>query len=472
MARTQSTADVTLVGAGPVGSLLALALAQRGLRVEVFERRHDMRTHNIAAGRSINLAVSTRGLHALAQVGLAREVMAHTVPMHGRETHGQSGERNFLRYGRDDSEFISSMSRGGLNQLLMHEAEKTGKVRIHFRKKLVACDVHKRALLLCDEDTDNAQEVRANVVIGTDGSASVMRAALASKVGAKSSESLLSAGYKELTLPALPRGRHGEFGAWALNPHALHIWPRGRFMLIALANPQGTFTCTLFLQHARSKSGEPSFADLADSASALRFFEQWFPDFVPLVPDLAWQFAEAPLGQMVTVKAWPWCHEAVGLCGDAAHAIVPFFGQGMNAGFEDVSVLLELIDAAPRPLDWPALIAQHAELRKPNTDAIADLAVENFVEMRDRVADPAFLLERAVEAAISARLDGKYRSRYQLVTFTRVPYRAALEAGLIQSDILGRLCAGKSHLREVDLHLAEKLMRERLLPFLARIGVN
>ncbi len=456
-------ADVALIGAGPVGSLLALALAQRGLNVEVFERRHDMRRHSIAAGRSINLAVSARGRHALHEVGLEDAVLAQTVPMYGRFLHAPDGATRLLPYGRDDSEHISSMSRGGLNQLLMTEAENTGRVQIRFRQRVLAMDLPTQTLTLVDEDTGVQSRVAAPVVLGTDGSASVLRAAMAAQAGAAVSEALLSAGYKELTMPALPEGQPGTHGHFAMLPNALHIWPRGRFMLIALANPDGTFTCTLFLPHAGS---EPSFATLTDDAAVAAFFAEWFPDFVPLVPDLLAQFAQAPLGHMVTVKAWPWHSGAVGLLGDAAHAIVPFFGQGMNAGFEDVSWLMTLLDEASKPYDWPTLLAEFAAMRKKNTDAIADLAVENFVEMRDKVADPQFLLHRAVEAELDKRLGGTYRSRYQLVTFTRVPYAVALNAGAIQTDVLAEVCAGKTTLAEVDLDRAEALMRAKLLPYL------
>ncbi len=465
MRERTSTADIALIGAGPVGSLLALALAQRGLSVEVFERRPDMRVHAIAAGRSINLAVSTRGLHALRMVGLDADVLAHTVPMYGRFLHAPDGTTRLLRYGRDDSEHISSMSRGGLNALLMSHAEATGRVKIRFRQRLVAADLATQTLTLVDEDSGAQERVTAPVILGTDGSASVLRAALLAHTGGQASEALLSAGYKELTLPALPPGEHGLHRYFALLPTALHIWPRGRFMLIALANPDGTFTCTLFLPLAAGP--DPSFAELTDDAAVLAFFQRWFPDFAPLVPDLAAQFRQAPVGQMVTVKAWPWVVGPVALLGDAAHAIVPFFGQGMNAGFEDVTELMTLLDAPPGPREWPALLQRFAALRKPNTDAIADLAVENFVEMRDKVADPAFLLQRAVEAELDKRLGGTYRSRYQLVTFTRLPYAVALHAGAIQADVLTQVCAGKTTLAEVDLDRAESLIRARLLPYLA-----
>ena len=458
-------ADITLIGAGPVGSLLALALAQRGHVVTVFERRPDMRTHAMSAGRSINLAVSRRGIHALAEVGLADAVLAHTVPMVGRQTHAMDGDQKLLRYGRDDGEHISSMSRGGLNQLLMTHAEATGRVKIHFSHRVIAVDLDDNTLTVQDEATGHTRTVHAGVLLGTDGSASALRQALVD-TGAHVHEARLSAGYKELTMPAVTDGSgHGPDGRFALHPNALHIWPRGQFMVIALANPDGTFTCTLFLAH-ESTTG-PSFADLRTDTEVDVFFRHWFADFVPLVPDFVTQFQHAPLGHMATVKAWPWGQGTASLVGDAAHAIVPFFGQGMNCGFEDVTALMALLDAAGPQPDWPTVLRQYEAARKPNTDAIADLAVENFTEMRDKVADPQFLLQRAVEQALDQRLAGAYRSRYQLVTFTRVPYQVALAAGQIQARVLAAATAGKMTLADVDLDAAEAAMRAELLPLLA-----
>jgi kynurenine 3-monooxygenase len=435
-------ADLCIIGAGPVGSLLALTLARRGLSIEVYERRPDMREVGFAGGRSINLAVSTRGLHALHEVGLDAEVLQTAVPMQGRMMHALDGARNFLRYGRDDSEYIHSMSRGGLNALLMTKAEETGRVRIHFEKRLVGYEFGERTAVF-----EDGARVHMPVVIGTDGSASALRAAMP---GAQIAQEFLSSGYKELTMPALPGG------AFAMEKNALHIWPRGKFMLIALPNLDGSFTCTLFLPF----EGSPSFAALTDEKAAEAFFEQYFPD--ALIPGLAPQFMSAPLGRMVTVKAWPWSRGEALLLGDAAHAIVPFFGQGMNAGFEDVTLLSTMLGGS-----WADVFTRFAAARKPDTDAIADLAVENFVEMRDRVADPAFLFQRKVEDELQRRMPGRYLSRYQLVTFTRLPYRVALEAGRIQAGLLRESIHGE----QVDYPLAQRLAEERLVPLLRQNGV-
>jgi kynurenine 3-monooxygenase len=435
-------ADLTIVGAGPVGSLLALTLARRGYSIEMYERRPDMRRVEIAAGRSINLAVSTRGLHALREVGLDAGALQSAVPMLGRMTHALDGKLALLPYGRDASEYINSMSRGGLNKLLMTKAEESGRVRIHFEQRLVDYDFTRKMARF-----EDGSEAHAPVVVGTDGSASALRAAMGGDV----SQELLSSGYKELTMPPLPAG------GFAMHVNALHIWPRGQFMLIALPNQDGSFTCTLFLPF----EGSPSFAELRTETDAQAFFAKHFPDAVPLIPGLAAQFMAAPLGKMATVKTWPWSRGSALLLGDAAHAIVPFFGQGMNAGFEDVTLLSATLD---RGADFGQEFARFAEQRKPDADAIADLAVENFVEMRDKVADPTFLKMRAIEADLQKRMPGRYLSRYQLVTFTRVPYRVALRAGEIQSGILADL----AQVEPLDYSRGVQLVEERLLPLLQR----
>jgi len=434
--------DLAIVGAGPVGSLLALTLARRGHSIDVYERRPDMRRVDIAAGRSINLAVSTRGLHALHEVGLDEDVLREAVPMLGRMTHALDGKLALLPYGRSEREHINSMSRGGLNRLLMTRAEETGRVRIHFGQRLVDYDCDRRVARF-----DPGGEVPVEVIVGSDGSASALRKSLAGQV----TEDVLSSGYKELTMPA--RG-----GGFAMHREALHIWPRGNFMLIALPNLDGSFTCTLFLPF----EGSPSFGELRTEADAQAFFGRYFPDAVPLIPGLSHQFMQAPLGRMVTVKASPWSRGSAVLIGDAAHAIVPFFGQGMNAGFEDVTLLAGML-TGNRVDDF----ARFAAARKPDTDAIADLAVENFVEMRDKVADPQFLRMREIEHALQERMPGRYLTRYQLVTFTRIPYRIALWAGEIQARLLAELAAQPDPDYEHGIAVAE----ETLVPLLRAHGV-
>lgn len=451
-------ADVTIVGAGPVGSLLAILLARRGLDVEILERRGDMRREAVGEGRSINLALSVRGLHALARVGLEGAVLDHAIPMRGRMMHAKDGALTFQRYGRDDSEHINSMSRGFLNASLMTAAEATGRVAIRFHQRVAAYDAASGALTVEDARTHESRELRPRVLFGTDGSASVVRAAVAAAESTTAER--LSHGYKELTLPA------GAGGAFRIEKNALHIWPRGEHMLIALPNEGGSFTCTLFLPF----EGEKSFAALESRERFEVFFEEQFPDARRLIPTE--EFFAHPTGSMTTIKCAPW--HAGGralLLGDAAHAIVPFFGQGLNCGFEDCTVFDELLDAAGGlPSDdgaRAALFTRFEGARRTNTDAIADMAVENFVEMRDKVGDARFLFVKEVERVLQAALPGVYVSRYALVTFERVPYRVAYDIGVAQAEILDELCKGLARPADVDVARADALARARLAPLLA-----
>jgi len=460
---------LTLIGAGPVGALLALVLARRGFDVDVWERRADMRRHDIPAGRSINLAVSTRGLHALHAVDLDDQVLASSVPMRGRMMHAADGALSFLPYGRDASEAIHSMSRADLNRRLMTAAEATGRVKIRFQQRLLHYDFDTQTAHFRSDDDGHLSEVAAPLVFGSDGSASALRTAMAQMADCAAQQHTLDSGYKELTIPPATGDGFGDNGQFRLDPNALHIWPRGRFMLIALPNRDGSFTCTLFLPFV-APNGGPSFESLHNAAEGEAFFARWFPDALPLVPAMGEALQAAPLGHMVTVRAWPWSRDGVLLVGDAAHAIVPFFGQGMNCGFEDCMVLDALLaDAGANP-DWPRLMATFAQQRKPDTEAIADMALENFAEMRDRVADPKFLLQRAVEAELQKRHPATYRSRYQLVTFSRVPYRVALAAGQRQAAVLEALCQQVDHPDQVDWSHADSLVHTQILPFLREHG--
>ena len=448
----------TLVGSGLVGSLLALYLARRGAEVRVLERRPDLRKERIRAGRSINLAISVRGLHALGLVGLEGKALQHAIPMRGRMIHPLDGEPVLQPYGKDDTQCINSISRGWLNGMLMSEAEATGRVHIDFHHRVTALDVAGRELSVLDERSDGQERIRGTVVVGTDGAGSVVREAILSGASGASTEERLEHGYKELTLPA------GPGGAFQLEKHALHIWPRRDFMLIALPNLDGSFTCTLFLRF----EGPTSFATLETAQEVRRFFVAEFPDAVPMLPDLERQFLENPTGSMVTVKCWPWAAEARALLvGDAAHAIVPFFGQGMNCGFEDCVVLDEVLG---RTSDLKAAFAEFAALRKPNADAIADMAVENFVEMRDTVADPRFLLEKAIERRLLNAFPGEFLSRYGLVSFSRVPYRTAYDVGRVASGIVSELANGVTSADAVDLETAHSMIRKWLAPLVADIA--
>ncbi|HTK96112.1 MAG TPA: NAD(P)/FAD-dependent oxidoreductase [Terriglobales bacterium] len=455
------SAQITLVGSGLAGPLLAVELKKRGYEVRLFERRPDMRLHKISAGRSINLAISTRGIHALKQAGLWEEMRRIIIPMRGRMMHAVSGELSFMPYGKDESEVINAISRAELNIALMNAAEKRG-VTIEFNQKCVGYDARSGKVHLRDEMKGDEQWLASEVVIGTDGSASAIRLALQTTLPRFNlAQQYLDYGYKELTIPAGADGRH------QLETGALHIWPRGSYMLIALPNVDGTFGCILFLPFA----GPGSFAELDTDAKVEAFFEKNFPDALRLMPELVENYNANPVGAMVTVKCAPWHIEGKALLlGDAAHAIVPFFGQGINAGFEDVTVLLELMDSqttktgssgAPRFAD---LFARFEAARKENTDAIADLALENFVEMRDKVADPRFLFRKKVELALEAKYPGHFVPKYAMVTFHRLPYAVALKRGRIQDRMLGELCDNIERLEQLDWKKADELVHRELTP--------
>jgi kynurenine 3-monooxygenase len=416
------------------------------MEVEIYERRPDMRVETISAGRSINLAMSARGLHALKEIGLDAEALREAVPMQGRMMHAVSGELTFQPYGKDDSDCIYSISRGGLNKLLMTYAEKTGNVQIRFNEKLKGYDLTGGTLEFQNEKSGKSSQVRARRVIGTDGAASVLRTEVMRSTSSTASEELLNYGYKEIQLPAGPGGTH------LLAKNALHIWPRGTFMLIALPNFDGSFTCTLFLPH----EGELSFKTLDTAAKVRAFFEGYFPDVLGHLPHYEEEFFGNPTGHMVTVRCSPWnIGDHALLLGDAAHAIVPFFGQGMNCGFEDCSILNAMMNESA---SWEELYNEFSKTRKPDSDAIADMAVENFVEMRDKVADPRFLLEKQVERILQKEFPDRFVSRYALVTFSRTPYRKALETGVVHQKLLGELCRGITQAEQVDLALARKMM--------------
>ncbi len=457
---------VTLFGGGPVGSLLATLLADRGCTIDLYERRPDMRKQAVGAGRSINLAVSVRGLHALAQVGLDGTVLDCTVPMRGRCVHDPKGRCELQAYGRSDGQVIHSMSRSGLNKILLDRAEATGKVRLHFGMRLDGYDFGRQTARLVGEADRRLAEIRADVAIGTDGSASALRAAM-QDAGLRQNLALLDFGYRELTLSATAAGD------FAMDPNALHIWPRGRFMLIALPNPDRSFTCTLFLPHV-SDGLTPSFDDLQDDAAVADFAQRQFCDVMPLMPDLVQQFARAPIGHMATLRCEPWAVGPSLLLGDAAHAIVPFFGQGMNAGFESCVRLVEQLDRDGMPTSpqgWAEAFARFWPRRKTDTDAIAELALENFVEMRDKVADPAYLLHRSAEGAVQAALGGAYWTRYQLVSFSQVPYSEALRIGRIQGRLIAAACADARNLGDVDIQGLAAALSNEVLPLLAAAGL-
>ncbi len=448
---TRDFQTITLVGAGLNGPLLALGLVKRGFKVEIYERRTDMRRVRQSAGRSINLALSTRGIHALSQAGLWKEMQKIVIPMKGRMIHAISSELTFQPYGKSESEVIHSISRAALNVALIDSAEAAG-VRIFFQQRCTGVDLPAGAIRLHDEQTGEDTTHASQVIIGCDGSASAIRNEMLKLNRFNFSQQYLDYGYKELTIPAAA-GKH------VLELHALHIWPRGHYMLIALPNTDGTFACILFLPF----EGPDSFAQLTTSAAVVEFFRSRFPDAFPLMPNAAENFFANPTGAMVTIKCSPWHAEGRALLlGDAAHAIVPFFGQGINCGFEDCTCFLDLLDR--HGVDWPPVFRDFEEARRVNTDAIADLAVENFVEMRDLVADPRFLLKKKVELALEAKYPRLFVPKYAMVTFHRIPYSIALRRGRVQDRMLAELCDSIPRVEELDWAKADRLIRSQLTP--------
>ena len=449
---TEKPERITLIGAGLTGPLLALELVKRGFEVEIYEKRPDIRHVRMSAGRSINLALSARGIHALSQAGLWEDMQSIVIPMRGRMIHSTGSEITFQPYGRNESDVINSISRAELNIALMNAAEERG-VKIHFQKRCVGADLNRGALYLQDERTGEEQSLAVDIAIGCDGSASAIRGEMAKRSRFDFSQQYLDYGYKELTIPAAAAGKH------ALSPNALHIWPRGHYMLIALPNVDGTFACILFLPF----EGRDSFEQLETRATVLQFFQTRFPDAAPLMPDLLDNFFANPVGSMVTIKCSPWSFEQKALLlGDAAHAIVPFFGQGINCGFEDCSVLLELLDR--HGPDWSRVFREFGAARKENTDAIADLAIENFVEMRDRVGDPRFLFRKQVELALQEKYPDRFVPKYSMVTFLRVPYATALRRGQVQDRMLSDLCEHIDRVEDLDWTKADRMISEQLIP--------
>jgi kynurenine 3-monooxygenase len=443
---------ITLIGAGLNGPLLATLLMQRGFSVEIYERRPDMRRVRMSAGRSINLALSTRGIHALRQAGLWERMRSIIIPMKGRMMHSIAGELTFQPYGKNETEVINSISRAELNIALMEAAEEHG-ATIHFSQRCAGYDLRTGTIRIRHEETGEETIRETEVVIGCDGSASSIRGEMLKLSRFNFSQQHLDYGYKELTIPAGSKGEH------LLETHALHIWPRGNYMLIALPNIDGTFACILFLPF----EGADSFASLTTQAQVVQFFDSRFPDAVSLMPQLAENYFANPTGAMVTVKCSPWHVEGrVLLLGDAVHAIVPFFGQGLNCGFEDCTCLVELLDRYGA--DWLRVFTEFENERKVNTDAIADMAIENFTEMRDRVADSRFLLRKKVELALEAKYPQLFVPKYAMVTFHRIPYSVALARGAVQDRMLAELCDSISRVEDLDWEKADRLIRCDLAP--------
>ncbi len=422
---------ITIIGAGLCGTLLALRMAQRGHTVDLFEKRDDLRKEKDAAGRSINLALSSRGLKALALVGIKDDILDHCIPMYGRQIHFLNGDERFSKYSARDNEYINSVSRSGLNGLLLNKAENHENIKIHFQHQCVFVDID-QAIAKFKTNDGAVHTITSDVLIGTDGAGSVVRKSLmksTTRLLFNYSQHFLRHGYKELSI------RPGKNGECLIKKNALHIWPRGKFMIIALPNLDGSFTVTMF----HPFGGEFGFEALNSKEKVLTFFKKEFPDLVTLIPHLTEEYFENPTGTLGTIKCYPWqVYGKTLIMGDASHAIVPFYGQGMNASFEDVVVFDKSLDKFGN--NWEKVFYDFQENRVKDANAIADLALDNFIEMQDHVADPNFIKKRNLEMKLETTFP-EYRSKYSHVTFNpEMPYHKAKALGRKQDELLLDYC--------------------------------
>lgn len=417
--------QATIVGSGLVGSLWAIYLSKAGYKVNVYERRSDMRKANISAGKSINLATSYRGWKALDEVGIGDQIRAIAIPMYGRTLHNTDGQLNYQPYGAHN-EAIYSVSRGAINSMLMDIAEENA--TMFFDEECIDADLENGICKFRNTVTGVNTEVKSDVVFATDGAFSAVRYHAMQKADRFSySQNYIEDGYREILLPA------NMDGSYKLQKDTLHIWPRGRFMLIALPNLDGSFTCTLFMPF---EGHEYCFNNLDSKSKVNDFFKNVFPDFYELLPNVADEWETHPLSSLAIVRCYPWSHGRAVLMGDAAHATVPFFGQGMNCGFEDCSVMWSLMNKHGE--DWTAIFQEYQKLRKPNGDAVQDLSLQNYLVMRDKVADPSYQFQQSVERRISQIFPDKYFSLYSMVSFSDIEYQVALMKGNQQNDRIAR----------------------------------
>jgi len=440
---------INIVGAGLAGALLAVFLARRDFRITLYDRRPDPRHSTAEGGRSINLALAARGIRALERAGVVDRIRPLLIPMRGRMVHDLSGAVSLQPYGQREHEVIYSVSRAALNRVLIEEAARYDTVTMRFDQTCLGASIERNTLRFRNNTSSAEYAAPLTPTIASDGAGSAIRTSLANAKQLSVGEDWLDHDYKELTIPA-KAGRH------TLDGNSLHIWPRGGFMLIALPNTDGSFTATLFL----ARTGANSFASLTDVAE---LFRREFPDVVPLMPDLVRDFQSHPQGQLGTVHLTPWhIGRSVLLLGDAAHAIVPFHGQGMNAAFEDCTVLDTLMDQRA-PIDWEPLFADFSRSRRPNTAAIAEMALENYTEMRDTVRDAGFLRRKAIAMDLERRFPDRFIPRYSMVMFhPEIPYAEALRRGAIQESILLELDSQRDATGNVNAALAERLIEDRL----------
>ena len=420
---------IAIIGAGLVGSLQAIYLAKRGYQVDIYEGRSDMRKQEMSAGRSINLALSNRGWKALEKAGVEEVIRKTAIPMYGRMMHDEKGNTTYQPYGKED-EAIYSVSRGGLNCTLMDCAEAYPNVTLHFNHKCKDVDLKSGSLTFERSDSGETITQTPDRIFATDGAFSAIRSRLQRTDRFDYQQKYLPHGYKELSIPPL------ENGEFQLEPNSLHIWPRGEFMLIALGNEDGSFTCTLFFPF----EGEDSFESLKSEEQVIGFFQRVFPDATALMPHLKEEYFSNPTSSLVTIRCAPWNYEdRILLMGDASHAIVPFYGQGMNSGFEDCTVFDEIFDECNE--NWEKAFNTFSQRRKKDADAISDLALQNFIEMRDLVGDKDFLLRKKIEKKISEKHPAKWLPLYSQVTFSHIPYSEALSNGKRQERIMDCIMA-------------------------------
>lgn len=435
------TQKITIVGGGLSGSLLAIYMAKRGFEVNLFERRADMRKESLYQGRSINLALSTRGLNALSKVGLDAEILSDAIPMYGRMMHSKTGELSYHAYGKE-GQAINSVSRGRLNIKLIELADEFPNIALHFNSKCVDVDIDKSIATFELED-GSLKTIQSDRIIGTDGAFAATRGKLQVSDRFNYSQQYLHVGYKELAIPA------GENGKFLMEKNALHIWPRGKFMMIALPNPSGDFTCTLFVPF-------DIFDSIKTDADIQQFFDEEFADAKPMMPTLVEDFKQNPIGSLVTVKCFPWVKgDKLALMGDAAHAVVPFYGQGMNCSFEDVVVFDDMIEKYGD--DWHKVFESYQTERKPNADAIADLAVQNYYEMADKVGDKHFLHKKHIEHDLADLYPDKFKSQYELTTFSLSGYKYAWDQGKKNDVLLEKIIADGAEEKIKDAEYMKQL---------------
>ena len=433
----------TIIGSGLAGPLLAILLAEQGYNVDLFEKRSHPRQETLSAGRSINLALSHRGIEGLKSAHVFEQVEPLLIPMNGRMIHRQNGDLDYQPYSINLDEYINSVSRADLNKILMTSAESTQKVNIHFSH--VLSTIKDNQLVF---KNGNMIEIE-NEIFGADGAGSVIRKYIDSTCENPAVTKPLGHAYKELNIAS---GHNGEF---QMDANSLHIWPRGEFMLIALPNMDKSFTCTLFMPN----TGAVSFETLKTETDIIDFFNTHFSDALPLLENFPQSFLKNPTGRLATVYAQNWHSENFCLIGDAAHAVVPFFGQGMNASFEDCNVLMDCIHKGND--NWNEIFVSYNKMRKPDADAIANMAIENYIEMRDSVAQPDYISRKKIANLLFAKFPDKFIPRYNMVSFTSIPYSEVYARGEIQQGIISELDANN-----INYDKAQRLIAERLGKYL------